>query len=101
MNSSLKQIRLVDLLNSWATTAAWCCTSARHATLRHITTTTATCSLVDLHHDWVDNALKLFLLAFELVLLRKLILVQPIERFLHGLFDLVLIIALELVLQLL
>merc|ERR1719506_3219569 len=83
---------LIDLLDGWATTAG-------HTTLRHFTT--ATCSLVNLHHDWVHDTLKLLLLVFKLLLLCKLILVQPVESLLHGLLDFVLIVALELVLQLL
>merc|ERR1719182_651011 len=91
---------LINLLDCWATTATWCCTtSPRHTALRH--PTTATCSLVHLHHDWVHDALKLFLLVLELLLLCKLILVQPVESLLHSLLDFVLVVTLKLVLQLL
>merc|ERR1719253_1483900 len=90
---------LVNLLDGWTAVAA----RSAHATTRHAAFwhATATCCLVDLHHDWVDNAFQLLLFALELILLSKLVLVQPIKSFLHGLLNLVLVVAFELVLQLL
>merc|ERR1719199_1131101 len=90
---------LVDLLDSWATCTAttWHATTPRHTTLWHAT---ATCSLVDLHHDWVDDALKLLLFCLKLILLSQLVLVEPIEGLLHCLLNLFLVIALELILKL-
>merc|ERR1719375_324289 len=92
---------LVYLLNCGASAAA--CrviveTSTRHAT-RSIWRTT--CSLVDLHHDRVHNALEFFLLGLKLILLGELILIQPVKGFLNSLLNLVLVIALKLVLKLL
>merc|ERR1711972_1227379 len=74
-------------------------TATQHATLWHITSTT--CRLVYLHHDRVHDTLNLLLLCLKLVLLRKLVLVKPIERVLHRLFDLLLVTRLELILELL
>eukprot|EP00438_Fugacium_kawagutii_P026006 Skav207367 [mRNA] locus=scaffold3618:26202:26651:+ [translate_table: standard] len=90
---------LVDLLDRWASAAA---RSTTHATTRHASFwhTTATCSLVDLHHDGVHNALELLLLGLKLILLGKLILVQPVQRLLHSRLDLLLVARLKLVLQL-
>merc|ERR1719221_1696118 len=93
----------VDLLNSWATGAGtrWGAThtSPGHAAFGHAATTAR--RLVDLHHDGVHNALELFLLSFELVLLRQLVLVEPVQAILHGLLDLLLVAILELILELL
>eukprot|EP00438_Fugacium_kawagutii_P036330 Skav220742 [mRNA] locus=scaffold2753:402066:402800:+ [translate_table: standard] len=91
---------LVNLLDGWASTTARSTTHAttRHATLWH---PAAACSLVDLHHDGVHNALELLLLGLKLILLSKLILVQPVQCLLHCGFDLLLVTRLELVLQLL
>merc|ERR1712039_915058 len=64
---------LVDLFHRWATattTAAWH-TTAWHTTLWHAT---ATCCLVDLHHDRIDDPLELLLLCLELILFGHLIL---------------------------
>merc|ERR1712137_1392541 len=93
-------VHSVDLLDCWATCTAttWHATTPRHTTLRHATTT---CSLVDLHHNWVDNALKLLLFGLELILLSQLVLVKPIEGLLHCLLDLLLVITLEFILELL
>merc|ERR1719375_2282723 len=90
---------LVYLLNCGASAAACCVivkTSAGHAT-RSIWRTT--CSLVDLHHDRVHNALEFFLLGLKLVLLGELILIKPVKGFLHSLLNLVLVVALELVFE--
>merc|ERR1712100_360500 len=74
---------LVNFLNRWATGTTWWSTStettSRHATLWHAA---ATCSLVYLHHNWVHDTIELFLLGLKLILLRKLILVQPIKSLL-------------------
>merc|ERR1719379_2880487 len=93
----------VDLLHCRATrTSARGSTtavaSARH--VRHAAFTT-TCRLVDLHHDRVHDAFKLFLLCLKFVLLGKLILIEPIKGFLDCFFNLVLIVALKLIFQLL
>merc|ERR1719174_1081326 len=95
MDSPKPSLSFLDhLLDSWAT----CTTTTWHATLWH---STATCSLVDLHHDWVDDAFKLLLLSLKLILLSQLVLVEPIEGLLHCLLDLLFVIALELILKLL
>merc|ERR1712087_563116 len=91
------QIRLVDLLDSWATSATRRCAAAWHASLRH--TTSTTCSLVDLHHDRIHDTLQFFLLCLELVFLCKLVLVKPVKRVLNGLLNLLLIVTLKLVLK--
>merc|ERR1719223_517828 len=70
-----------------------CCATVRHAT--------PSCGLVDLHHDWVHNALELLLFCFELILLGHLVLVQPVEGLLHSLLDFVFVVTLKLVHQLL
>merc|ERR1719401_635400 len=70
-----------------------------HAALWHATAT-AGC-LIDLHHDRVYDALELFLLGLEFVLLGQLVLVEPVQRVLHGLFDLLLVATLEFVPELL
>merc|ERR1719213_1333615 len=89
---------LVDLLHRRAARRRGR-TSAAHAThVRHATTDR---TLVDLHHDRVHDTLDLLLLRLELVALRHLVAVQPVERLLDGLLDLVLVVTLELVLQLL
>merc|ERR1711977_444502 len=92
----MSMVPLVNLLDCRATTSAWW--SIISTSLRH---TTLTRSLVHLHHDWVHNSLELFLLVLKLLLLRHLILIQPIEGLLHSLLNFVLVIALELILQLL
>ena len=94
------QTFLVNLLNGWASATA---RSTTHATTRHATFwhAAAPCGLVHLHHDGVHDALKLLLLGLELILLRELILVQPVQCLLHCGFDLLLVSRLELVLQLL
>merc|ERR1712066_1036425 len=89
----------IHFFNRGATSAPWCSTShIRHSASGHPTTT---CSLVDLHHDWIHNTFKLLLLGFEFILLSKLILVKPIQCVLHGLFNLVLVITFKLLFQLL
>merc|ERR1740117_2849668 len=85
----------INLFDCWATSAAW--RGATITALRHATT--ATCSLVDFHHDWVDDTLDLLLLSLELVFLGKLILVQPIQTLLNRLLNLVFVITLKFVLQ--
>merc|ERR1712187_1070607 len=69
-----------------------------HASLGH--TAAATSCLVHLHHDRVHDALELLLLGFELVLLGQLVLVEPVQCLLHGLFDLLLVSTLEFILEL-
>merc|ERR1719419_1630540 len=73
--------------------------AARHATFGHATAA-ARC-LVDLHHDGVHDALEFLLLGLELVLLSQLVFVEPVKGVLHRLFNLFLVPALELVLELL
>merc|ERR1719221_1878671 len=81
----------IDLLHSGAA----CARPRRRRALRHAGATA--CRLVHLHHDRVHHALKLLLLGLELVLLRQLVLVEPIQRVLHGFLDLLLVSVLELV----
>merc|ERR1712032_119439 len=71
--------------------------TSRHASSGHAAT--SSCCLVDLHHDRVDDALELLLLALELIFLSQLVLVKPVKSVLHCLFDFFLVTALELVLQ--
>merc|ERR1719215_1709754 len=80
----------IDLLHRGATGTWWGTThaSSRHTTLGHAAT--AARSLVDLHHDRVHSAFELLLLSLELVLLRKLVFVEPVQCLLHGLLDLLL-----------
>merc|ERR1712187_1020344 len=90
---------LVDLLNGWATaatTTAWH-TTAWHTTLWHTTTTS---SLVDLHHDRINDPLELLLLCLEFILFGHLVLVEPIQRVLDSLLNFFLVPSLELVLKL-
>merc|ERR1719231_1187460 len=70
--------------------------ATRHTTLRR----TPGC-LVHLHHDGIDHALEILLLRLELILLRHLVLVEPVKGILHRLLDLLLVARFELVLQLL
>merc|ERR1719453_2531508 len=96
------EAQLIDLLDSWATCGTTTCgtTHVWHAATRH-TISTTTSGLVDLHHDWIDNALKFLLLGLEFILLSQLVLVQPVEAFLDCLLNLVFVICLKFVLQLL
>merc|ERR1719198_1320440 len=93
----------IDLLHCGATSTGtrWGTThaSSRHAALGHAAT--AARSLVDLHHDRVHSAFELLLLCLELVLLRELVLIEPVKAVLHGLLDLLLVAILELFLELL
>merc|ERR1719231_233828 len=91
----------VDLLHSGAT-AATASTSARH-TARHVwhTTFTTSSGLVDLHHDRVHDSFELLLLSFELLLLCQLVLVEPVQCFLHGCFNLIFVTSFEFILELL
>merc|ERR550532_372721 len=73
--------------------------TARHASLRHASATTR--SLVYLHHDGVDYALKFFLFGLKFVFLSKLIFVQPVQCILHRLFYFFFVTALKLVFELL
>merc|ERR1719325_357404 len=97
------EVPSVDLLHSRAAGPAWRCATpeatTRHAALRHAAATS--CRLIHLHHDWVYNALELFLLGLEFVLFGQLVLVQPVQCLLDRLFDLFLVASLKLVLQLL
>merc|ERR1719498_991331 len=92
--------KLVYFLNCWATSTTWCSTSikasTRHATLWHATTAS---SLVHLHHNWIHDTLKLLLLGLKFILLRELILVQPVEGLLHSFLNLVFVVTLKLILQ--
>merc|ERR1719203_2052481 len=93
---------LVHLLHSGSTGATRSGTSTKsawHITFRS-STATARC-LVDLHHDGVHCTLQLLLLRLKLVLLSKLVLVEPIECVLHGFLDLLLVAILKLLLKLL
>merc|ERR1712187_564767 len=90
---------LVNLLNRWATATAataWHAT-AWHTAFRH---TATACCLVDLHHDWIDDALQLLLPCLDFILFGQLILVKPIQRLLHCRLNLLLVPTLELVLEL-
>merc|ERR1711982_304917 len=75
---------------------------ATHATTRHAAfwhATTAAGSLVNLHHDWIDDSLEFLLFGFELILLRQLILVEPVQCVLHCLLDLLFVATLEFLLE--
>merc|ERR1719469_1684118 len=101
LNTSIGQSS-IHLLNSWATcTTPWGTphTASRHASLRHASS--ATSGLVHFHHDGVDHALQLLLFGLELILLGKLILVQPIQCLLHSILDLLLIPSLKFIFELL
>merc|ERR1719263_2719349 len=91
----------VDLLDGWATCGTTTCgtTHVWHAASRHTISTAS--SLVDLHHDWIYNALKFLLLGLEFILLSQLVLVKPVKAFLDCLLNLVFVICLKFVLQLL
>merc|ERR1719419_482816 len=95
----------VHLLHGRAAGTARCGTAtaakaaARHATFGHATA--AARRLVDLHHDGVHDTLELLLLGLELVFLSQLVFVKPVKGLLHRLFNLFLVPALELVLELL
>jgi len=88
----------VHFLNGWATTTASWHTALWHTTFWH---SAASCSLVDLHHDRIHNAFELLLLRLKLILLGQLVLVEPIQRLLYSLLDLLLVITLKLLLELL
>merc|ERR1712028_162398 len=97
---------LVDLLDGWATatTATWRSTTTTkigHTTATRHATTVTTSGLIHLHHDGVHNAFNLLLFRFKLILLCKLIFVEPVKGILDSLLDGVLVTALELFLQLL
>merc|ERR1740117_2345377 len=90
---------LIHFLDSWAAGTPW--GSAIHATAWHSTfghATAASC-LVDLHHDWVHDTLKLLLFRLELILLSHRVLVEPVECFLNCLLNLVLVVAFELLFE--
>merc|ERR1719473_1581516 len=101
LKHALCVVQLIDLLDGWATCGTTTCgtTHVWHAASRHTIGTAS--SLVDLHHDWIYNALKFLLLGLEFILLSQLVLVQPVEAFLDCLLNLVFVIGLEFVLQLL
>merc|ERR1712003_558628 len=65
----------VNLFDSWtsASAATWH-TTARHTSFWHAT---ATCCLIYLHHDGVDDAFDFLLLCLELILFGQLVLVEP------------------------
>merc|ERR1712194_103207 len=94
----VERLCLINLLYS-GTARATSWRPARH--IRHTAIAAAASCLIHLHHNWVDNALKLLLLRFKLVFLSKLILVQPIQGLLHGFLNLLFIITLKLILELL
>merc|ERR1712203_109821 len=77
----------------------WTASAASRSTTRHVwhTATATTSCLVHFHHDRIYNALKLFLLSFKFVFFSKLVFVQPIQGFLHGLLNLFFIVTLKLV----
>merc|ERR1711865_1068483 len=90
----------IHFLDSWAAGTSW--SSAIHAATWHSTlgrATTASC-LVDLHHDWVHDTLKLLLFRLKLILLSHLVLVEPVESLLNCLLNLVLVVAFELLFEL-
>merc|ERR1712151_1032331 len=92
------QLRSINFLNSCSTSTTWRgIAEIRHAALWHTTTSRG---LVDLHHDRVHDAFQFFLLSLEFIFLSKLVLVKPIEGFLHCRLDLLLIATLKLILQL-
>ena len=68
-----------------------------HATLWHPTSAS---SLVNFHHDRINDALQLLLLCFEFILFRKLVLVKPVQAVLDRRFDLFFITTLEPALKL-
>merc|ERR1719373_343191 len=93
----------VDFFHRRAAGAARCAASAAkaaawHAALRHAAA--ASCCLVHLHHDRIDDTLKLLLLGLKFVLLGQLVLVQPVKCLLHGFFNFLFVAALKFVLQL-
>ena len=51
------------------------------------------------HRDGIDEAIELFLLGHEIVIVSQLVIAEPIQSVLHGLLDFVLIVALKLYLQ--
>merc|ERR1711990_1444365 len=83
----------VDLLDGSATCGT---THVWHAASRHTISTAS--SLVDLHHNWIYNALKFPLLGLEFILLSQLVLVKPVQAFLDCLLNLVFVICLKFVL---
>merc|ERR1719359_914574 len=97
---SKQSLHSINLLDCWTTGTSWWGVTI-HTTTRHAALWTAACSLVHFHHDWVHDTLNLLLLRLELILLGKLVLVQPIQRFLNRLLNLVFVVSLEFVLQLL
>merc|ERR1712046_370711 len=102
-NSKSEALRSVNFLNGWATATTG--SSSKIATTwhaaAHVRTGATTSGLVDFHHDWIHNTLKLLLLGLELILLSQLILVKPIKSVLDSLLNVVLVTSLELVLELL
>merc|ERR1719497_120742 len=80
----------IDLLNGWAACAStrWSVakTAARHAIPRHSFAPTPR-GLIPLHHDRIYNTLHFLLLCLEFILLRELVLVEPVKRVLHSLFN--------------
>merc|ERR1740129_899060 len=89
--------RSVDL----CTTLPTCESATSH--LVYLLDGRSTCAgcLVDLHHDGIHHSLDFLLLAFELVLLSKLIFVKPVQSLLDCLLNFVFVTCLELVLELL
>merc|ERR1712071_241106 len=88
----------IHLLHGGATSAA--CASeaaAGHASFGHASATAS--SLVYLHHDRIDYTFQFLLFALELVLLGELVLIEPIQRFLDSVLDLLLVPRLKLFLQ--
>merc|ERR1719323_2298782 len=93
----------VDFFHRRAAGAARCAAStaeaaAWHTALRHAAA--ASCCLVHLHHDRIDDTLKLLLLGFKFVLLGQLVLVQPVQCLLDGFFNFLFVSAFKFVLQL-
>merc|ERR1719499_1724666 len=86
----------VDFLHRRAACAARCAAStakaaAWHTALRHAAA--ASCCLVYLHHDRIDDTLELLLLGLKFVFLGQLVLVQPVQRLLNGFFNFLLVSA--------
>merc|ERR1712228_700385 len=88
----------VNLFDRWTSISAttWH-TTTWHTSFWHAA---ATCCLVYLHHDGINNTFDFFLLCLELILFGQLVLVKPVQSVLHCRFDLLLVTTLELVLQL-
>ena len=74
-------------------------TASRHTSWHAAFHATTAGSLVRFHRDGIDEAIELFLLGHEIVIVSQLVIAEPIQSVLHGLLDFVLIVALKLYLQ--